>query len=251
MLSSLTHINPGFYEESGMHGGSMVPVETWLRETDWDDQRRFEMLKSMITNRNVLDFGSGAGGFLCKAKTLAAKAEGIELEKRVHEFWGEKLTLHKSPDTVDGKFDVITAFHVIEHLVDPLVMLRRLADLLDENGCLVVEVPSADDVLLTLYDSEAFQRFTYWSQHLFLFNAETLRRLGEQAGLRVVAIKQYQRYPLSNHLYWLSQQQPGGHKDWSFLDSPQLSEAYASALSAVGKCDTLIGYFEKSDSGIS
>ena len=82
--------------------------------------------------------------------------------------------------------------------------------MLAKNGRMVIEVPSSEDVLLTLYDSEAFQRFTYWSQHLYLFNAETLRKLAEQAGLRIVSIQQYQRYPLSNHLYWLSQDKPGG-----------------------------------------
>ena len=56
--------------------------------------------------------------------------------------------------------------------------------MLAKNGRMVIEVPSSEDVLLTLYDAEAFQRFTYWSQHLYLFNAETLRRLAEQAGLR-------------------------------------------------------------------
>lgn len=102
-------------------------------------------------------------------------------------------------------------FHVVEHLPDPRAILKTLASMLAKNGRMVIEVPSSEDVLLTLYDSDAFQRFTYWCQHLYLFNAETLRRLAEQAGLRIVSIQQYQRYPLSNHLYWLSQDKPGGH----------------------------------------
>ena len=108
----------------------------------------------------------------------------------------------------------------------------------------MIEVPSSEDALLTLYDSDMFQRFTYWSQHLFLFNAETLRILAAQAGLRVVSIQQFQRYPLSNHLHWLSRNLPGGHQHWSFLDTPALTEAYAASLAAVGKCDTIIAYLE-------
>jgi hypothetical protein len=84
-------------------------------------------------------------------------------------------------------------------------MLKTLAVKLSKNSRLVVEVPSSEDALLTLYDSSAFQHFTYWSQHLFQFNSETLRRLAKQAGLNIVSIKQHQRYPLSNHLHWLSQ----------------------------------------------
>ena len=110
---------------------------------------------------------------------------------------------------------------------------------------MVVKVPSSEDVLLTLYDSSAFQHFTYWSQHLFLFNAETLRRLAKQAGPCIVSIQQYQRYPLSNHLHWLSKGKPGGHQKWPFLDSSNLNEAYANSLASIGKCDTLIAWLEK------
>ncbi len=244
-LSSLDHIQAGHYENSGMHRDDWPSIETWLRETEQDDQRRFDMLKTALVNRKVLDFGCGAAGFVRKAESLAAEVAGVEPERRVREHWGDAIALYGSLEDAGGGDDLITAFHVIEHLPDPGAMLKKLAALLKDRGRLVIEVPSSDDVLLTLYDSDAFQRFTYWSQHLFLFNAETLRRLAVQAGLRVVSIQQFQRYPLSNHLHWLSRQQPGGHQHWSFLDSPALIEAYAASLAAVGKGDTLIAHLER------
>lgn len=246
-LSSLGHIQPGFYEASGMHGADPVPMETWLKDTEWDDQRRFDMLKPMLPNRRLLDFGCGAGGFLSKAQYLADTVAGIELERRVRDYWGGRITITPDLESAGGGYDLITAFHVVEHLPDPGAMLKDLAGMLAPNGRMVVEVPSSEDALLTLYDSADFQRFTYWSQHLFLFNAETLRRLAGKAGLRVVSIQQYQRYPLSNHLYWLSRGNPGGHQKWSFLDTPELERAYASALATTGKCDTLIAHLELTD----
>ena len=126
-------------------------------------------------------------------------------------------------------------------------MLRELAARLKDLGRLVIEVPNSEDALITLFDNDAFQCFTYWSQHLFLFNTETMRRLATQAGLKVVSIQQFQRYPLSNHLHWLSRNQPGGHQHWSFLDSPELKNAYANTLATIGKCDTLIVHLEKVD----
>jgi 2-polyprenyl-3-methyl-5-hydroxy-6-metoxy-1,4-benzoquinol methylase len=243
-LSSLGHIQTGFYENSGMHGAEPEPMPTWLRETDWDDQRRFDMLKPMLSNKKLLDFGCGAGGFLNKAQFLSGTVEGIELELRVREYWADRITIHPDVESAGKDYDLITAFHVIEHLPDPVDILKSLADKLSKKGRMIVEVPSSEDALLTLYDSEAFQHFTYWSQHLFLFNAETLRRLAEQAGLRVVAIQQYQRYSLSNHLHWLSQEKSGGHQKWTFLDRPELKSAYSNALAAIGKCDTLIAHFE-------
>jgi len=243
-LSSFKHIQPGFYEESGMHGVDPVPMERWLKNTDWDDQRRFDMLKPLLTGKKLLDFGCGAGGFLNKAQHLADTVAGIELERRVREYWTGRIAIHPDLESAKEKYDLITAFHVVEHLPDPGTMLKTLASMLARNGRMVIEVPSADDALLTLYDVDAFQRFTYWSQHLFLFNAETLRRLVGQAGLRIVAIQQHQRYPLSNHLQWLSQGKPGGHQNWSFLDTPALTDAYAATLAAMCKCDTIIAHLE-------
>lgn len=241
-LSSLGHIQSGFYEESGMHGEEPMPMDAWLKMTEWDDERRYEMLAPMLPNKKVLDFGCGAGGFLSKAQNLAESVAGIELELRVQKHWENKLTIHPSVEVAGGGYDLITAFHVVEHLPDPVAMLKLLAGKLAKTGRMVVEVPSSDDALLTIYDSKFFQHFTYWSQHLFLFNSETLRVLCKKAGLRVVSIQQYQRYPLSNHLYWLSQGKPSGHQKWAFLDSPELNSAYSNTLASVGMCDTLIAH---------
>lgn len=245
-LSSSQHIHDSHYEDSGMHGDDLPSIESWLRETEQDDQRRFNMLKTALVNRKVLDFGSGAGGYIRKAQSLATEVVGVEPERRVHKYWGDAINLCNSLDEAGGEYDLITAFHVVEHLLDPRDTLKELTKRLKVGGRLVIEVPNSEDVLLTLYGNDAFQRFTYWSQHLFLFNAETIRSLAAQTNLRVVSIQQFQRYPLSNHLYWLSRNHPGGHQCWSFLDSPALNEAYTASLAAVGKCDTLIAYLEPS-----
>ncbi len=245
-LSSLQHIQSGHYENSGMHGDVLPSVESWLRESEQDDQRRFEMLKSDVVGRRVLDFGCGAGGFVKSAKPLALEICAIEPERRVHDYWGDAFTIYSDLDEAGGGYDLVTAFHVIEHLPDPREILEKLAACLNDRGRLIVEVPSADDALLGLYECDEFQRFTYWSQHLFLFNPETLRQLAVQAGLNVVCIRQLQRYPLSNHLHWLSQGKAGGHRNWSFLDTPMLTAAYAASLAAVGKCDTLVAFLARS-----
>jgi 2-polyprenyl-3-methyl-5-hydroxy-6-metoxy-1,4-benzoquinol methylase len=246
-LSNLNHIQDGFYENSGMHGEVLPSMKEWLQSTNWDDQRRFDMLKASLPNKKILDFGCGAGGFIDKAKSLAGKVAGVEPERRVREYWLDQFPIYGSLDEADDKYDLITAFHVVEHLPDPKAILEKMAARLGKNGRLVIEVPNAGDALLTLYDSEPFQSFTYWSQHLYLFNATNLHSLAKQAKLRVISIQQWQRYPLSNHLYWLSQGRPGGHDKWGFLDSSKLQQAYTAALAAVGKCDTLVAYLELED----
>ena len=250
-FSSFEHVKNDFYENSRMHDEEIgIPdVQSRLRETGWDDERRFQYLESVLSNRKILDFGCGTGGFLLKAKKLAVTAYGVEPEIRLsNHFQDHDLTVFQnlsdiSTDIRGGGYDIITMFHVLEHIPDPKLILSQLSEMLADNGQIIVEVPNADDALLTLYECEPFSHFTYWSCHLFLFTAKTLQMLFDQMNLKVNYIKQIQRYPLSNHLHWLAKGRPGGHQKWHYLDSPELHAAYEKQLAAIGKCDTIIASF--------
>lgn len=242
-LSSFDHISADFYENSRMHAGESR-IEDLVNDAASDDERRFQDLQPLLTNRRVFDFGCGNGGFLTRAAKVASLAVGLEPERRLKAYFQQKqLAVYDDLAEVNQSFDVITLFHVLEHLPDPLDTLKQLAGKLNADGCLIIEVPNAADALLTLYRSDAFARFTYWSCHLYLFTANTLGLLARKAGLEINYIKQIQRYPLSNHLYWLAEDKPGGHIQWSFLDSRELHNAYEKQLGAIGRCDTLVASF--------
>jgi len=242
-LSSFKHIDVNHYEESGIHDGNKPDIELWLKETQDDDLRRYQFVKNKLINKNVMDFGCGIGGFLNHAKLLANKAVGIELEKALQPSFKERgLMVYPSLQSAQScgeKWDLITSFHVIEHLSNPREMLVELSKLLGLDGEIIIEVPNSDDALLTLYENKEFQNFTYWSQHLFLFNAKTLSELIKQANLKVKWIKHVQRYSLSNHLYWMSKGAPGGHKKWCHMNNDRLDSEYESMLAANGKTDTI------------
>lgn len=238
-LSSFDHIGKDFYQDSKMHE-SPRDTAAWCRATKTDDRRRFRFLKAAMENRALLDFGCGNGGFLAKAKKVAAVADGLEIEKGLEKHHKALGLNVKNSLAGLGKYDLITAFHVVEHLADPAAELKKLARALKPGGQLVIEVPSSADAMLTLYGSKAFSEFTYWSCHLYLFNAATLGLLAAKAGLKVNYVKHIQRYPVSNHLHWLAKGAPGGHQKWAFLDSPALSAAYEAQLAALGLTDTVI-----------
>jgi len=245
-LSSFDHIKENYYENSEMHGDEPLDIQEWLQEVEWDDDRRFNYLKSLLPKRSVLDFGCGAAGFLSKARNLASKVFGVEIESRLHShFRRQGLTVFKNMGELpeDMKYDIITLFHVIEHHPDPKVLLTGLKERLDGNGQIIVEVPNADDALLTLYRCEPFTHFTYREDHLYFYSKKTLEMLALQSGLKVKYIKQVQRYPLSNHLHWLAKGKPGGHQLWHFLDTPGLNFAYEAQLAGIGKCDTILASF--------
>lgn len=247
-LDGLTPPDEEYYANSGMHGGQPTEISKWLRETKKDDERRFNQLSNQITNKAVLDFGCGAGGFLTLAKQKAEIAEGVELEKRLRPHFDQQgLSVYEDVNNIERYYDIITSFHVLEHVEDPVGILRSLAAILENDGKLLLEVPSASDALLTLYGSKGFSRFTYWSCHLYLFSEQAIRFVAAKAGLKVDYIKQYQRYPLSNHLFWLAKGLPGGHETWSFIDDDELNHAYSNALSRLGVADTLIFQLSKAD----
>jgi 2-polyprenyl-3-methyl-5-hydroxy-6-metoxy-1,4-benzoquinol methylase len=224
-----------------MHEG--IDSERWARESVIDDERRFTALKPMLVNKRVLDVGCGTGGFLRLARGVALSVMGVE--PYVGSGGCVDIPVQPFLQFVDGGWNVVTLFHVLEHQVDPIGFLVEIERVLGVFGTLVVEVPSADDALMTLYGCSEFTRHTLWSKHLHLFNAKTLTETAKRAGLRVEAVRHIQRYPLSNHLHWLARGKPDGHREWGFLDSPELAKAYEDALAAIGKTDTIMAFMRK------
>lgn len=239
-LSSFDHITNEFYEESGMLNGS-VNLKEYRMKSYEDDERRAKYVHNKIIGKKVLDFGCGAGGFLHLIKKFTDTANGVELDLSINRALNnENILCFNNIESIEGKYDVITLFHVLEHLPNPIEILNELKKYLTPNGIILIEVPHAEDALLTLYNSSAFANFTYWSCHLFLHTTFTLEKLAEQAGYHINYIKQIQRYPLSNHLYWLSNNKPGGHAVFNFLNNDTLSGEYENVLASIGKCDTLL-----------
>jgi len=250
-LSSTKHIKKSHYENSGMHNGKKPNVKNWLKENQPDDLRRYKFLKKIITNKKILDFGCGAGGFIELALKSAKQVNGIELDKAVQDsFFKRNLKVYTNyKDALQSlkKWDVITAFHVVEHLSDPIKEISKLSKLLNKNGKIFIEVPNSEDALLTLYKNKAFQNFTYWSQHLYLFNINNLKDIAKKTNLKVEWTKYVQRYSLSNHLYWLANGRPGGHKIWNFLQNKLLNQNYEKQLSSHGITDTIMICLKKND----
>ena len=240
-LDSFNHIDENFYENSNMHS-TKVDISNWLKETEKDDNRRYLDLLEKIKNIKILDFGAGNGGFLFKAKEVANDVFGIEPEMQFKSFFKKnKLNILNSLDELKSKkFDLITAFHVFEHLKEPLKILNDLMPHVSEKGEIIIEVPNCDDALLSYFNSDAFSNFTYWSQHLFLFNEKTLTDLVKKANYKINYINQVQRYPLSNHLYWLSKALPNGQSKYSIFNNEKLNVEYEKVLKKEKICDTLL-----------
>jgi 2-polyprenyl-3-methyl-5-hydroxy-6-metoxy-1,4-benzoquinol methylase len=252
-LSNFDHISPSHYENSGMWDKSVIDVNEWIENTKKDDLRRASFLKNLAEDKSVLDIGTGNGNFLTEIRSVANEVVGIEPEKRLAEsFEKRNLKILGSLEEVKTKFDLVTMFHVLEHVPDPINFLESAKNTINQDGTLIIEVPNLNDALLKIYDSHAFSNFTFWDNHLYTYNSRTLKTIIEKAGFQSVKIFGIQRYSLANHLYWISRSKPGGHEIWDFIDSKELQVAYEDSLAKLDATDTLVAIatdFENSESG--
>lgn len=231
-----------YYEDSMMNCGEKN-IEKYRELTENDDLRRVNMLKDIVCNKSVLDFGCGNGGFLRNLGETVRKGAGVELDNYCREtLISEGITCKKYIDEYSEKFGVITMFHVIEHLSDPISILHNLKNYLsEEGGKLIIETPNADDALLSRYNCSKFADFTYWSPHVYLYNSNTLASLLDKSGFKLIFNEQIQRYPLSNHMKWIFEGSPGGHNDLKYdsFNAENINNAYVRLLSLNKVCDTL------------
>jgi len=237
-LSDNSHITDTFYAEGCM--SKDINLQDWINNTKADDNRRFLMLKKDIKNKVLTDFGCGNAGFLNLTKNHCKKVYGLELQKDFSEYFKKcSLEVFNDISQLPEKSDVITMFHVLEHIKNPVTLLKNLQPYLNDNGKIIIEVPNSNDALIRLYNSKRFQDFVYWSCHLFIFNEQTLKQIAKNAGYKITKFRHIQRYSLMNHLYWIFNNKPGGHKIWQKYDLKPLNIIYSLILKALKATDTI------------
>ena len=147
------------------------------------------MIKDRLTpSMKVLDVGCSTGHFLHKISPFVGECVGIEFNEENARFVNEELGIRVYTVPIDktpvqeGYFDLITAFHVVEHVEDPIALLSTLSRYLQPEGLLYVEVPNLNDALLSTYEVEAYASFWFREPHIFNCSPDTLRRVLDRSG---------------------------------------------------------------------
>lgn len=211
-----------------------------------DDLRRVNQFKNILKNKNVLDFGCGWGGFLRNIKNYKS-LNGVELRKECIDHIQnniKKINISNNINSFEKKFDVITAFHVIEHIPYQLKTIKILKSKLKPKGKIIIEVPHAEDFLILQDELKEFKAFTFWSEHLILHTVKSLQTILSKSGFKKINIQFYQRYNFSNHLGWFLKRKPGGHNFYKKVINEELNYTYCESLKKIGQTDTLIAIAE-------
>jgi len=207
-----------------------------------DDYRRVNQFSKKLKNKDILDFGCGWGGFLRNIKNYKSLS-GVELRKECTSFIKnniQKIDISDNINSFDKKFDIITMFHVLEHIPYQTETLKVLKSKLKNKGKIIIEVPHAEDFLILQEELKEFKNFTFWSEHLILHTYKSLKSILLKSGFKNINIQYYQRYNFSNHLGWFLKRKPGGHNFYKEIVSDKLNSSYCENLIKLGQTDTLI-----------
>ncbi|OIQ31070.1 MAG: methyltransferase [Bacteroidetes bacterium MedPE-SWsnd-G2] len=146
--------------------------------------RKLKLINSFASKgKSLLDVGCGTGDFLKTAQSSGWNVTGVEPNDSARTIANQKTTnavfdvAHL--DTLSkSQFDVITLWHVLEHLPDLDQQLEKFKTLLKPNGVLVIAVPNYKS-----YDAVYYKE--YWAafdvpRHLWHFSQTSIKRLGEK-----------------------------------------------------------------------
>ena len=118
-----------------------------------------------------LDIGAGGGEVVYAARQAGFDAQGIEPNEGYSDFARQHYDVVVQTSHLDQiqdkTYDIISLFHVLEHMPRPLVAFDKLANLINHNGLLVIEVPNIEQ-------ADASPSNIFFKAHLFYFSAATL-----------------------------------------------------------------------------
>jgi len=196
-----------------------------------------------LRGKVVMDVGCGAGSFLDLARGLCETTIGIEPSSSLRAAAEAKghLTFDfcgNVPREWRGRVDLAVCFSVVEHVNDPLALLREIGALLRPGGELLLSTPNRDDFLLELLPAE-YGSFFYRRVHLWYFDAASLAGLLVRAGLRDPVITHQHRFDLSNAALWLRDKCPTGVG--KFKAPAGADDVFRALLQSSGRSDYLYG----------
>jgi len=170
---------------------------------------RLDLIRRVKPSGKLLEIGCARGDFLRVAREWF-DVSGVEPNPDLADSSSQVAPVYR--DVIERTpwigFDIVTSFHVIEHVDSPRSFIRAAAERLNSGGLLVIETPNIDSFPFKLMKSRWRQ---FIPEHYFFFSPKTISRLLSDNGLRVqttIAIGKYASLDLivnrlSRYMPWL------------------------------------------------
>jgi SAM-dependent methyltransferase len=165
---------------------------------------KFRMVRRAAEGKALLDIGTGTGYFPAYMKQKGYTATGVEVDPKARAFAEQEFGLKVHPPEdflsgkINGKFDAITLWHVLEHIHDLHLYLERMKEYLAPGGVLIIALPNC-----TSLDARHYREF--WAgydvpRHLWHFTPSTVEKLAGKHGLNIPKMKRLPLDPFYNSM---------------------------------------------------
>jgi len=154
------------------------------------------------TAKNILDIGCGTGDFLAYCKSLNWNTLGLEPDQSARNIAIESNLIEAKPlnhlyDIEENSFDVISMWHVLEHVYNLNEDIEQYKKILKKEGVLIVAVPNCSSKDVEHYKSN-------WAAydlpiHLYHFRPKNIKKLFSNHGMELVEI-----LPMKYDAYYIS-----------------------------------------------
>ena len=142
--------------------------------------KKFRFIKKINSGKTILDIGCGTGYFLNYMQKKGYQTLGLEVSEEARTFGKQNFGLtilppdHLLNDKIDRQYNVITLWHVLEHIYDPKFYLQKISKILDDDGVLILALPNPDS-----FDAHFYQN--YWAgydvpRHIWHFTPQTIAK---------------------------------------------------------------------------
>ena len=164
--------------------------------------RKVSLIRSYAKGNAVLDIGSGTGHFLNACNLAGLDVQGLEPDSDARSFAKESFGLELQPletlQTIESNSkDIITMWHVLEHVYHLKRDVAEITRVLKDKGTLFVAVPNMNS-----FDAKVYKE--HWAaydvpRHLYHFQENTIKKLFSQFDMECVNI-----YPMKFDSYYVS-----------------------------------------------
>lgn len=162
-------------------------LSSWVRLFEgWNNRRTYRRIADLdLAGQRLLEIGVGSGSFLQFMKSRGFDVMGCDLSKAIGKYvqtkYGIPMHCGYVSDLDDRpQFDVVVMNHVLEHVADPIGLLREILRRIRPGGVLHIAVPNVASWGARLHGWTSYEPY-----HLLYFTPETLRRTVARAGFSV------------------------------------------------------------------
>ena len=153
-------------------------------------QKKLSWIENLSPEKGkILDLGAGTGDFLLAAKKSGWEVTGVEPNEDARSLAGKKgvRLIEETGSLPDHEFDVITMWHVLEHVPNPFQQIDELSRLLKPNGFLIIAVPNFKS-----YDAQKYKE--HWAafdvpRHLYHFSPLAIEKIFNTKDFELISQK--------------------------------------------------------------